>query len=107
MPLPLREDDLEEALLFFEALLLPPSFEPPEAAFARAQRARAAAAMRARPAAEIPPRRFPPFLEEDDLPLSPASPELLLPVLLLLLPPLEPRELLPSRPESRLCSWSI
>lgn len=102
MPLPLRDDDFDEALLFFAALLLSPSLEPPEAAFARAQRARAAAAMRARPAAEIPPRRLPPFLEEDDFPLSPASAELLL-----LLPPLEPRELLPSRLESRLCSWSI
>jgi len=48
--------------LLLEAWVLDP--EPPALAFARAQRARAAAAIRSRPAAERPPRRlrlFPPL----------------------------------------------
>ena len=64
--------------LLLEAWVLDP--EPPALAFARAQRARAAAAIRSRPAAERPPRRlrlFPPLRAGVELAELVELPELL------------------------------
>jgi hypothetical protein len=64
--------------LLLEAWVLDP--EPPALAFARAQRARAAAAIRSRPAAERPPRRlrlFPPLRAGAELAELVELPELL------------------------------
>jgi len=86
-------------LLLLEAWVLDP--EPPALALARAQRARAAAAIRSRPAAERPPRRlrlFPPRL---------AGAEVTELAELVELPELLERPEPPRIVVSRLCSWSI
>ena len=80
--------------LLLEALAVEPEL-PPAFALALAQRARAAAAMRSRPAAERPPRRFRVFRAV----LAGAE----VAELGELLGALEPLKIL----LSRLCSWSI
>jgi len=94
-------------LLFFFALApLLPVLEVlaallwPPAALVRAQRARAAAAMRSRPAADRPRRRRFPVPALLELAVELLVPELL--AILLLAPPERP-----SRLESLPCKWSI
>lgn len=62
MPLPFPPDDFFAEEVFFELAVLPCELPlPPRAAFVRAQRARAASAIRCRPSAERERRRRPPF----------------------------------------------
>src|SRR5262245_21593809 len=87
---PLRPDFLRPELLRFEA-------PPPPAALTRAQRARAAAAILARPSGESPPRRFRlprPALGADTVAAA---------ALAILLAALEP----PRRLFNRFCNWLI